>query len=125
MPKSLTATLLRLKSEQTRYRLKVGSFWQGNNWIFTQTNGKMMCYSTPYSALQDILTHYNADKAEAGKLPMIPFHGLRHTSAALLIAGHEDAKTVSARLGHAETSTTLNTTAYWKQTRPPPQPSKT
>ena len=78
MPKSLTATLLRLKSEQTRYRLKVGSFWQGDNWIFTQTNGKMMCYSTPYSALQDILTHYNADKAEAGKLPMIPFHGLRH-----------------------------------------------
>ena len=116
---------MRLKSEQTRYRLKVGSFWQGDNWIFTQTNGKMMCYSTPYSALHDILTHYNAGKEDSDKLPMIFFPGLRHTSAALLIAGHEYAKTVSARLGHAETSTTLNTTAYWKQTRPPPQPSKT
>ena len=112
IPKRMTTMLLKLKNEQTRYRLKVGSFWQGNNWIFTQTNGKMMCYSTPYSALQDILTHYNADKAEVGKLPMIPFHGLRHTSATLLIAGHEDAKTVSARLGHAETSTTLNIYAH-------------
>ena len=112
IPKRMTTMLLKLKNEQTCYRLKVGSFWQGDNWIFTQTNGKMMCYSTPYSALQDILAHYNADKAEAGKLPMIPFHGLRHTSATLLIAGHEDAKTVSARLGHAETSTTLNIYAH-------------
>lgn len=72
----------------------------------------MMCYSAPYKALQDILEHYNADKSEADKLPMIPFHGLRHTSATLLIAGHEDAKTVSARLGHAETSTTLNIYAH-------------
>ena len=33
-----------------------------------------------------ILNHYNADKDEGDKLPMIPFHGLRHTSATLLIA---------------------------------------
>ena len=112
IPQSMTATLLKLKNEQTRYRLKVGAYWQGDNWIFTQTNGKMMCYSTPYKTLQDILEHYNADKSEADKLPMIPFHGLRHTSATLLIAGHEDAKTVSARLGHAETSTTLNIYAH-------------
>lgn len=112
IPKSMAVMLLKLKNEQTRYRLKVGSFWRGDNWIFTQANGKMMCYSTPYSALQDILTHYNTGKAAEDKLPMIPFHGLRHTSATLLIAGHEDAKTVSARLGHAETSTTLNIYAH-------------
>ncbi len=35
-----------------------------------------------------------------------------NTSATLLIAGHTDAKTVSARLGHAETSTTLNIYAH-------------
>ena len=58
--------------------MQVGAYWEGDNWIFTQDNGKMMSYYTPYSALQDILTHYNADKAEADKLPMIPFHGLRH-----------------------------------------------
>ena len=112
IPHSITQQLQQWKLEQTRYRLKVGAYWQGDNWIFTQDNGKMMSYYTPYSALQDILNHYNADKAEVDKLPMIPFHDLRHTSATLLIAGHEDAKTVSARLGHAETSTTLNIYAH-------------
>ena len=112
IPGNMTAMLRQLKVEQTRYRLQVGAFWQGENWIFTQYNGKMMCYSTPYSALQDVLNHYNAGKADADKLPLIPFHGLRHTSATLLIAGHTDAKTVSARLGHAETSTTLNIYAH-------------
>ena len=41
----------------------------------------MMSYYTPYSALQDLLRHYNANKNETDKLPMIPYHGLRHTSA--------------------------------------------
>ena len=27
----------------------------------------MMCYSTPYKTLQDILEHYNANKSEADK----------------------------------------------------------
>ena len=35
-------------------------------------------------------------------------HGLRHTSATLLIAGHQDLRTVSHRMGHAQTSTTMN-----------------
>ena len=48
----------------------------------------MMSYYTPYSALQDLLRHYNANKNETDKLPMIPYHGLRHTSATLLIAAH-------------------------------------
>ncbi len=72
----------------------------------------MMCYSTPYKTLQDILEHYNADKSEADKLPMIPFHGLRHTSATLLIASKQDARTVSSRLGHAQASTTMNIYAH-------------
>ena len=38
------------------------------------------------------------------QLPRIPFHGLRHTSATLLIASQQDVKTVSKRLGHAQTS---------------------
>ena len=46
------------------------------------------------------------------QLPQIPFHGLRHTSATLLIANHQDLKTVSKRLGHAQTSTTMNIYAH-------------
>ncbi len=41
-------------------------------------------------------------------LPYLNFHGLRHTHASLLIASGLDIKTVSARLGHASTSFTLD-----------------
>lgn len=116
IPRSITQQLHQLKLEQTRYKLQVGSYWQGDNWVFTQDNGRMMSYYTPYSALQDILGHYNADKAEADKLPMIPFHGLRHTKATLQIAAGTDIRTVSAILGHRETSTTMNTYAHALQT---------
>ncbi len=42
-------------------------------------------------------------------LPYLNFHGLRHSHASLLIASGVDIKTVSARLGHASTSFTLDT----------------
>ncbi len=116
IPRSITQQLQQWKLEQTRYRLQVGAYWEGDNWIFTQDNGKMMSYYTPYSTLQDILNHYNADKAEADKLPMIPFHGLRHTKATLQIAAGTDVRTVSAILGHRETSTTMNIYSHSLQT---------
>ena len=112
IPHSVTEKLRKLQLEQTRYRLSVGDYWQGEGWIFTQDNGRMMNYSTPYKSLQDILTHYNADKAEADKLPMIPFHGLRHTTATLQIAAGTDVRTVSSIMGHRETSTTMNIYAH-------------
>ena len=116
IPHSVTEKLRKLQLEQTRYRLSVGDYWQGEGWVFTQDNGRMMNYSTPYKSLQDILTHYNADKAEADKLPMIPFHGLRHTKATLQLAAGYDARTVSSIMGHRETSTTLNIYAHSLQT---------
>lgn len=41
-------------------------------------------------------------------LPYLNFHGLRHTHASVLIANGVDIKTVSARLGHASASFTLD-----------------
>ena len=35
-------------------------------------------------------------------------HELRHTNATLLITGGVDVRTVAARLGHSQTSTTMN-----------------
>lgn len=64
--------------------------------------------STPYQALQDAIHRYNQGKAESEQLPLIPFHGLRHTSATLLISSNQDIATVSRRLGHAHTSVTLD-----------------
>lgn len=41
-------------------------------------------------------------------MPVINFHGLRHTNATLLISQQVDIATVSARLGHAQITTTYN-----------------
>lgn len=112
IPHRLTLRLNRLHEEQQSRAALLGDYWKGDNWIFTQDNGSMMSYSTPYHALQDIIDRYNIDRAEVEKLPKIPFHGLRHTNATLMISDHEDLKTISARLGHAETSTTLNIYAH-------------
>lgn len=108
IPHALTVKLQKLHVAQTEYRLSVGDYWKGEDWIFTQDNGKMMNYSTPYHALQSTIKWYNKSHPEGEALPVIPFHGLRHTSATLLIAGKQDIKTVSSRLGHAQTSTTMN-----------------
>lgn len=112
IPQSLTVKLQKLRISQTEYRLSVGKYWQNEDWIFTQDNGKMMNYSTPYHALQNTIKWYNRSHPENEALPLIPFHGLRHTSATLLIAGKQDVKTVSSRLGHAQASTTMNIYAH-------------
>ena len=112
IPHSLTERLADLRKSQDEFRSQAGDYWQGENWVFTQDNGKMMNYSTPYQALQDTLARYNSGKPTDQQLPRIPFHGLRHTSATLLIASQQDLKTVSKRLGHAQTSTTMNIYAH-------------
>ena len=108
IPHSLTQKLEKLLLAQKTYRLDVGEYWQGTNWIFTQGDGTMMNYSTPYHALQAVIKRYNKNRAKEEQLPVIPFHGLRHTSATLMIASQQDIKTISHRLGHAQSSTTLN-----------------
>lgn len=103
---------MRLREAQNDLRFQLEDLWQGDNWIFTQDNGNMMNYSTPYQALQDTIARYNENKSPGQQLPRIPFHGLKHTSATLLIANHQDLKTVSSRLGHAQASTTMNIYAH-------------
>ena len=112
IPHFITQRLREMKAERTRYRLSLGDYWQGASWVFIQDNGKQMSYSTPYSAFEDTISRYNATHREAEQLPAIPFHGLRHTSATLLIASKQDVRTVSSRLGHAQASTTMNIYAH-------------
>lgn len=105
-PDSVMKLLRQHYLEQTETRLALGDYWQHEGWIFTQTNGARMNYSTPTHSFRDTLLRYNSIADEP--LPLIPFHGLRHTSATLLISSHQDVRTVSARLGHSQTSTTMN-----------------
>lgn len=97
------------KREQATYRLSIGSQWIGDDHIFIQWNGALMCLDTPYQAFHRIINNYNAQQTdESKKLPLIPLHGLRHTAATLLIGHQINIRTVSDRLGHANVSTTLN-----------------
>ena len=74
-----------------------------------------MNYHTPYHTFQKIINSYNK-KHHDDKLPLIPLHGLRHTNATLMLANHSDLASVSARLGHSQTSTTLNVYTHAIQT---------
>lgn len=119
--------LLRLhKKEQAEDRLRLGELWQNQDLIFTQWNGLQMHTSTPRQWMGRFIDRYNtnimkdntlADGEKSTRLlPKIPFHGLRHTSATLMIAGHVDIRTVSARLGHARTSTTTDIYSHFLKT---------
>ena len=112
IPRFLTDRLHSMMVEQTKTKESLGAYWKGNIWLFTQSDGSMMSYSTPYATFQDAIDRYNANKEPSDQLPHIPFHGLRHTSATLLIAAHQDVRTVSNRLGHAQASTTMNIYAH-------------
>lgn len=109
IPVSVLELLREHRRQQLRYRLTVGTYWQGDNYIFIQDNGSQMYPSTPYGVFQKVIKRYNATLPPGGHaLPKIPLHGLRHTSATLLISQNIDVRTVSGRLGHAQTSTTMN-----------------
>lgn len=109
IPTSVIELIRAYRKEQLQYRLSIGDQWEGDNHIFIQWNGRQMYPSTPYNVFKDIIHRYNASVPPGGhNLPDIPLHGLRHTSATLLISQNIDVRTVSGRLGHAQTSTTMN-----------------
>ena len=109
VPASVMTLAKKYRKEQLEYRMTLGSQWQGNNYIFIQWNGCQMHPDTPYKTFKKIIKRHNASVTnESDKLPDIPLHGLRHTSATLLISQNVDVKTVSNRLGHAQTSTTMD-----------------
>jgi integrase len=85
---------------QTEERLKVGSQWQTTDRLFTAWNGSPMH--------PDNLTGWFETFIKRTDLPYVSIHNLRHTNATLMIASGADIRTVSKRLGHAQTTTTLN-----------------
>lgn len=110
LPESLMNLIREYKLQWLRYKLEMGSAWQGEkDFLFIQQNGKVMHPSTPYHSYMKILKRYNETvEDESKKLPLIKLHGLRHTTASLLIANHVDVLTVSKRLGHSNHAVTLN-----------------
>ena len=77
-----------------------GELWINSNRLFVQADGKPMHPST-------ISKWFVKFIGQIG-LPVINFHGLRHTNATLLIAQNIDVAVVAARLRHAQITTTFN-----------------
>lgn len=77
-----------------------GELWMNSDRLFVQADGKPMHPST--------ISKWFVKYVSQIGLPVINFHGLRHTNASLLVAQNIDIAVISARLGHAQISTTLD-----------------
>lgn len=75
-----------------------------NNLIFTGITGGFISKKTISDWFRRFLIR--------NKLKRITFHGLRHTSATILLANGIPLKNVAARLGHSRASTTANIYAH-------------
>lgn len=100
LSESTIELLKEYKEWQDAYKKVYKRKWTSrDNRIFTSTDGGYMHPSTCDHALRNIVRRY--------KLDPICFHELRHTCASLLINSGIDPKTVSKRLGHSDTSITM------------------
>ncbi len=100
LPPAVMSLLNQHKKEQAEYRLKFGKAWPEPDAVFTGDEGYRFNISSPTQKWQKIVKKYD--------LRPIKLYGLRHTAASIMIAQGLNAREVSARLGHAQTSTTLN-----------------
>ena len=98
LPKSIIKTLKEYKKYQNEDRFKKGL--GKSEWLFTGEGGKLMHLCTASKQFKRFIKKH--------RLPYITLHGLRHTHGTTLLAGGVDIRTVANRLGHSETSTTLN-----------------
>lgn len=98
IPPYIIDLLSKYKEEVTENKLRLGSKWIDGDWIFTKWNGEGMNPHTPTRQFTKFL-------AKNG-IPHRKFHSLRHTSATILLENGTSIKTVAARLGHTQISTT-------------------
>lgn len=100
LPESIFPALQQYKIEQAERRLKLGDRWINSNRLFTTWNGKPQHPSCMPKTLKRF--------CDKNGLPYYGIHSFRHLNASLLITNGVDVRTVSASLGHSQTSTTLD-----------------
>lgn len=100
IPDFVVSLLEEYKSWYEEQKALYGELWIDSDRLFVQSDGKPMHPST-------ISKWFVKFVKEIG-LPVINFHGLRHTNATLLISQNIDVAVVAARLGHAQITTTFN-----------------
>ena len=100
IPEFIISLLEEYKLWYEDQKLLYGELWTNSNRLFVQADGKPMHPSS--------ISKWFVKYVGTIGLPVINFHGLRHTNASLLVAQNVDIAVVSARLGHAQISTTLD-----------------
>ena len=104
LPGWIFGLVRRLQTAQASCRLAQGSHWHECGRLFTKQDGSPIGLQQPY--------HWLASFCKRNGLPFYGIHQFRHLNASLLIYNGEDVRTVSAALGHSQTSTTLNIYAH-------------
>ena len=90
--------LRKLRVHQFENRLKLGTAWIDNDYVFKHSDGKPIYALRPNQWLTALLKKHN--------LPKVTVHGLRHTNASIMRDRGFDAVALSGRLGHADPNVT-------------------
>ena len=101
---NLLDLIKKLRAEQQEKADKLGDLWVENDRLFVTWCGKPMHPNTPYTWLERFCKNEG--------IPFKGLHSFRHSVATQAITNGIDVKTVSAILGHSQTSTTLNIYAH-------------
>lgn len=104
LPADVFTLLRRYRAEQAQRRLLLGDRWTAGDKLFTNTAGGPLNPKSPYAWLKLF--------CERTGQRFLGVHMFRHLSATLLIGGGADVRSVSAVLGHSQTSTTMNIYAH-------------
>ena len=94
------AVLRRHRVAQLELPMLVGPGWSDTGLVFTNPSGTAWHPDTITGTVQRLI--------DGSGLPRITLHGFRHSHVTHLLVAGVDAKTVSARAGHASTSFTLD-----------------
>ena len=100
LPDLVMDLLRELKAKQEHDRIEIGSKWVETDRVFTKWNGEAMFVSQPYGWFKRFCKRHD--------MRFCDIHSMRHFFASILINEGIDVATVSALLGHADTSTTLS-----------------
>ena len=103
LPSDMVSFLKQYKAWQNAERLRLGEYYQDHGWVFAKDNGDPMH--------PDSLTNYCVKLSKRLGFHVHP-HLFRHTQASILIANGVPITAVSKRLGHSQTSTTMNVYAH-------------
>lgn len=104
LPLRVLNVLSQHKEKQEEAAKKLDNLWYGSERVFTTRDGKPAHPEWPSQWFPKFL--------KRKKLSPLPFHGLRHTAATIMIAQGADIKNLSSRLGHSNISTTGNIYAH-------------